>query len=302
MVYLTSQILNEKLKQLRTAGFELINQNLLMEKLQDSQILRIYLGFEPTGHIHTGAAVLLHHLRWFNKFENCRCIILLSEIHALLGDSTKTMGELVVTQMSEELHSFVGECQIVTTFSSSGNSHQYSNLYNEPKYWKLLIKNSHLISNNDAFRASNQVTKLNSSDYMTVAGQLYSLYQITDIEYLKIDLALGAIDQRKIHMLYNDRINSDISFIHSPLFTAGGVKISKSDQMTGEGVTAASVEKVLRLMSTDESIKYAKAVLTCDSETETDIRTKLIQSIRRDHFKIWFPEFYHRVLEVLFPL
>lgn len=70
---------------------------------------------------------------------------------------------------------------------------------------------------------------------------VYVLYHVTDIEYLDVDLAIGGIDQRKIHMLHNDTIRKN-AYLHTPLLQSNaGVKMSKS--IPGSVLTLQDLEK-----------------------------------------------------------
>ena len=67
----------------------------------------------------------------------------------------------------------------------------------------------------------------------TVSQVWYPLMQVVDIKYLKSNVALGGMEQRKIHMLGKDAekiLNHDFIAVHTPLIASlkGEGKMSKS--------------------------------------------------------------------------
>jgi tyrosyl-tRNA synthetase len=67
--------------------------------------------------------------------------------------------------------------------------------------------------------------------------------QITDIKHLKLDAALGGMEQRKVHMMGKDMakiLNHEFIAIHTPLITSlkgPGEKMSKSIPGSGIAIT-----------------------------------------------------------------
>ena len=82
----------------------------------------------------------------------------------------------------------------------------------------------------------------------TISQLWYPLMQVTDIKHLKSDVALGGMEQRKVHMLGKDMakiINYDFIAIHTPLITSlkgPGEKMSKSIAGSGISVTDSHEE------------------------------------------------------------
>ncbi len=67
----------------------------------------------------------------------------------------------------------------------------------------------------------------------TISQLWYPLMQVADIKYLNADIALGGMEQRKIHMLGKDSekiLNHKFVAVHTPLITSlkGEGKMSKS--------------------------------------------------------------------------
>jgi tyrosyl-tRNA synthetase len=82
----------------------------------------------------------------------------------------------------------------------------------------------------------------------TISQLWYPLMQVADIKHLKLDVALGGMEQRKVHMIGKDMaktLNYDFIAIHTPLITSlkgPGEKMSKSIPGSGISVTDSHEE------------------------------------------------------------
>jgi tyrosyl-tRNA synthetase len=82
----------------------------------------------------------------------------------------------------------------------------------------------------------------------TISQLWYPLMQAVDIKHLKVDLALGGLEQRKVHMIAKDMaktLNYDFIPFHTPLITSlkgPGEKMSSSIPGSNISVTASSQE------------------------------------------------------------
>ena len=82
----------------------------------------------------------------------------------------------------------------------------------------------------------------------TISQLWYPLMQVADIKHLKADVALGGMEQRKVHMMGKDFanvLNYNFIALHTPLITSlkgPGEKMSKSIPGSGISVTDSSEE------------------------------------------------------------
>jgi len=78
-------------------------------------------------------------------------------------------------------------------------------------------------------------------EHATISQLWYPLMQVADIKHLKVDVAEGGIEQRKVHMIGKDmekEINYKFIAVHTPLITSlkgPGEKMSKS--IPGSGIS-----------------------------------------------------------------
>ncbi|MFW5939675.1 MAG: tyrosine--tRNA ligase, partial [Halolamina sp.] len=102
-------------------------------------------------------------------------------------------------------------------------------------------------------RAERAMSEIGSGDSVTVSQAVYPLMQALDIEYLDIDLAIGGMEQRKVHMLARDTLPS-IGYdaptcLHTPLISELSTGVGKMSSSSGvtismEDSTEAIEEKV----------------------------------------------------------
>src|SRR3989344_2178517 len=88
----------------------------------------------------------------------------------------------------------------------------------------------------------------------TISQLWYPLMQVADIKHLPVDVALGGLEQRKVHMIGKDMaktIDYDFIALHTPLITSlkgPGQKMSKSIAGSGISVTD-SYEEIKKIVN-----------------------------------------------------
>ena len=88
-------------------------------------------------------------------------------------------------------------------------------------------------------RAQRAMAELQSGETAKVSHLVYPLMQCLDIEYLDLDLAVGGLDQRKVHMLAREEL-PELGYdaptcLHTPIIadlTSGEGKMSSSEGIT----------------------------------------------------------------------
>ena len=131
----------------------------------------------------------------------------------------------------------------------------------------------------------------------TISQLMYPLMQVVDIKALKVDVALGGIEQRKVHMIGKDLAKIlDYKFVafHTPLITSlkgPGEKMSKSIPGSGISVTDSyeEIQKTIRNAYCPERVKAENPVLQI---------ARLIIFPRFEKIKIERPEKFGGNLEI----
>jgi len=195
---------------------------------------RCYAGYEPSGEIHLG------HLVTVNKLMDLQAagfhvVVLLADLHAFLNRKG-TLGEV------GDLARYNRAC-----FEALGLSGvEYvtgSGLQLVPEYEILVLRLAQQITLNRAQRSMDEVGR--QMEHPTVSQMIYPIMQMVDIARLGVDVAVGGIDQRKIHMLAREFLPS-VGFpapvcIHTPLLL--GLDGEKMSSSKGNYISVAEKEE-----------------------------------------------------------
>lgn len=206
---------------------EVVTDEEVHEIAEDTEGKRAYVGYEPSGVLHIG------HMLTANKLIDLQdagmdVVVLLADVHAYLNEKG-TFDEIRETaeRMKEQFVAF-GLDEQKTEFVL-GSEFQLSEEYMLDVH-SLAVR----VTLNRACRSMSEVAR--EEENPKVGQMWYPLMQAVDIARLNVDLAVGGIDQRKIHMLARDHL-PDIGYdsptaLHTPILTSlegGGDKMSSSE-------------------------------------------------------------------------
>ncbi|RLM90993.1 tyrosine--tRNA ligase [Halobellus sp. Atlit-38R] len=195
---------------------------------------RAYVGYEPSGVLHIGHMLTANKLIELQE-AGFEIVVLLADVHAYLNDKG-TFDEIreTATRMQEQFVAY-GLEESQTEFVL-GSEFQLDEEY---------VLDLHALELETSLsRAERAMAEIQSGDTATVAQAVYPLMQALDIVYLDVDLAIGGMEQRKVHMLARDTlpsIDADApTCLHTPLIadlttgigkmsTSSGVSISMED-------------------------------------------------------------------------
>lgn len=187
-----------------------------------------YVGYEPSGPIHLGTLITLYKLRDMVD-AGFHTIALMADIHAILNlkGPRELIEEVSMTYWKTVFHE-LGSPEIEIRL---GSSFELS-----PDYVLDLLTLSQKVTARRAWRAMSVIAR--EQEDPLVSHHIYPLMQALDILYLKVRIAIGGTDQRKIHALARDVFSTQIplrieryvpSAIHTPLLTGlTGGKMSSS--------------------------------------------------------------------------
>ncbi|MEK6917504.1 MAG: tyrosine--tRNA ligase [Nanoarchaeota archaeon] len=221
----------EKLELIKKNTEEIVSFDALREILKKKKNPRVYCGYEPNGPLHLGHFVTITKLMDMQK-AGFDVVILLADIHALLNRKGQE-GEIKkeVENWKKTLKAIGVKAEIVL-----GSDFQFNKDY-QLDVMKL-AQNSTI---NRGLRSMQEIAR--DVENATISQLWYPLMQVADIKHLKVDVALGGLEQRKIHMMAKDMaktLNYEFVALHTPLITSlkgPGQKMSKSVQGSGISVT-----------------------------------------------------------------
>jgi tyrosyl-tRNA synthetase len=186
---------------------------------------RAYVGYEPSGVLHIG------HMLTATKLIDLQdagfeVTVLLADVHAYLNDKG-TFEEIRETAERMKAQFLAYGLDPDRTEFVLGSEFQFDREY---------VLDLHALELETTLsRAERAMAEIASGDTATVSQAVYPLMQALDIVYLDVDLAVGGMEQRKVHMLARDvlpKIGADApTCLHTPLI---------ADLETGVGKMSAS--------------------------------------------------------------
>jgi tyrosyl-tRNA synthetase len=198
--------------------------------------LRGYIGFEPSGTVHLGWKICTNKIK---DFLSCGFdfTVLLADWHAYIND--KLGGDIDKIKLCGK---YMEDCFAAMGLDTGKLSYVYASDYvSDPSYWELVLRVSKATSVARVKRAMDIMGRSEDEAEKDLSKLFYPAMQVSDIFYLKFDVAYGGMDQRHAHMLARD-VSKKLDrkppvALHTPLLTglqAGGrmdpndVKMSKS--------------------------------------------------------------------------
>ena len=206
---------------------EVVTEEEVRALADDPDDRRAYVGYEPSGVLHVG------HMLTANKLIDLQeagfeVVVLLADVHAYLNDKG-TFEEIRETaeRMREQFLAY-GLREADTEFVL-GSEFQFDREY---------VLDLHALELETTLaRAERAMAEIQSGDTVRVSQAVYPLMQALDIHYLDLDLAVGGMEQRKVHMLARDTL-PNVGYdaptaLHTPLVADLSTGVGKMSSSTG---------------------------------------------------------------------
>jgi len=211
------------MESIKRGTLEVVTEEELIDKIKKDKPIA-YIGYEPSGSVHLGHAITVKKMIDLQN-AGFKVKILLADFHAYLNGK----GSL---EEIEEISNYNKKCFRALGLSEDtefilGSSYQTLEDYTY-KIYELALSTTLT----RAKRSMAQITR-DSKDHK-VAEVIYPLMQVLDMIFLDVDVALGGMEQRKIHMLAREslpRMGYEAPVcLHTPLLhgTDGSDKMSSS--------------------------------------------------------------------------
>lgn len=187
----------EKLKLAVRNAEEVVTEEELKQLIETVEKPTAYVGYEPSGEIHLGHMMTVQKLMDLQKI-GFRIIVLLADIHAYLNEKGSFEEIAEVAEYNRKVFIALGLDESKAKFIL-GSEYQL-----DRDYVLDILKLARITTLNRARRSMDEVSR-RKEDPM-VSQMVYPLMQALDIAHLGVDLAVGGIDQRKIHMLARENL------------------------------------------------------------------------------------------------
>lgn len=196
-------------------------KNLLATK--DPDAITAYCGYETSGPVHLGHLVTIMKLKELAD-AGIRVKVLFADYHTFLN--RKGDWEFIHEQAK----------RWEDTFKAAGLDAEFvlgSSFQRSMEYFDDVLKLALKTSMNRGLRSMEMVAR--DFEHAKVSQVIYPLMQTADIKWLEVDIAVGGMEQRKIHALareiYSEVNDKPFVAIHTPLITS----------LLGEGKMSSSV-------------------------------------------------------------
>lgn len=203
---------------------EIVTEEELEELLKKKDSPVAYVGYEPSGKIHLGHVLTVNKLLDLQN-AGFQIIVLLADVHAYLNQK----GTLEEVRKTADYNR---DCFIALGLDPQKTKFVYgSDFQLTSDYMLNVLKLTTTASLNRARRSMDEVGR--KMDDPKVSQMVYPMMQAIDIALLGVDVAVGGIDQRKIHMLAREGLPA-LGFksplcIHTPILLGlDGKKMSSS--------------------------------------------------------------------------
>lgn len=261
----------ERIALVKRNAMEVVNEDELRELLKTKEHPLAYIGFEPSGLVHLGWALVASKIRDLCD-AGFQVIVFWADWHASIND--KLGGDLENIRACAR---YMEDCFVALGVERDKVQFRYATeLISDPTYWEKLIKVGKVTSLNRIKRAMTIMGRKEDEAELDSSKVVYPLMQATDMFHMGIDLAYAGIDQRRAHMLVRDAADklgwAKPVAVHTPLIPglkANGGRMNP-DEVQKEGIEAQSQEMIDNKMSKSDPSTSLRV-----HDTPDEIRQKI---------------------------
>ncbi|MHB8568378.1 MAG: tyrosine--tRNA ligase [Nitrososphaerales archaeon] len=217
----------EIVSDLRRQDVEILTEQRLEKVLEEIPRPVAYIGLEPSNSLHIGNLSSSIPVMKLAK-HGFRSIVLLADLHALANDKGEMKAIRDFAKVDREMYE-----RIASKMGIGGKlEYKLGTEFENQEYFVQLLRLSKLVNFTEAEKSMDEISK--SSVTRMTSSIIYPLMQALDIGVLGVNVAVGAIDQRKVHVLAIENLRK-LGYrtpvaIHAPIMlgTDGKKKMSKS--------------------------------------------------------------------------
>jgi tyrosyl-tRNA synthetase len=216
---------SERLSLILSNTSEVIGSEEIEKAVKSGAPLKAYAGYEPSGKIHLGHALSVNKLIELQK-AGALVVVLLADLHAHLNSKGSLEEIRKIAQYNKDCFIALGLDRDKTEFVM-GSEIQLNSDY--------FLNVQRLALTTTLLRARRSMDVISrDEENPAVARVIYPLMQVADMVALRVDIAVGGLDQRKIHMLARDNLPKlglkSPAFLHLPIIHGldGDEKMSSS--------------------------------------------------------------------------
>ena len=246
---------------------ELVNEEELRALLASKEHPTAYIGFEPSGLVHLGWALVAAKIRDLCD-AGFKVTIFWADWHASIND--KLGGTLENIRACAR---YMEDCFIALGVPKDKVEFKYANeLVSNPKYWETVINIGKASTMARIRKSMTIMGRSEDESEMDSSKVMYPLMQAADIFTMDIDLAYAGIDQRRIHMLARDVAEKrgwrKPIALHTPLLPGldGGNRMDPA----ASKMSKSNPNSSLKIHDSPEDIRKKMSKAFCPMEKEEE--------------------------------
>jgi tyrosyl-tRNA synthetase len=188
----------ERLELISRNTMEIVTPEELRNLVETSSTPRAYIGYEPSGFVHTGQLITARKVIDMQA-AGIDVVIFMADWHAYIND--KLGGDIDSIRTCAE---YMRECFLALGMSESTKFVYSSELIDHASYWTKFIRIGKASSLMRVKRAMTIMGRTEDEAEIDASKVMYPPMQAADIFELGVDIAYAGIDQRRAHMLARD--------------------------------------------------------------------------------------------------
>jgi len=246
---------------------ELVTEEELKELLSKKEKPRAYIGFEPSGLVHLGWALVTSKIKDLAD-AGFDMIVFWADWHAYIND--KLGGDLENIKVCAR---YMEDCFRALGVPEEGVRFVYaSEILSDIEYWEKAIKVAKATTLSRVKRAMTVMGRSEDEAEVDFSKLIYPILQATDIFCMDIDLAYAGMDQRKAHMLARDAAEKlgwkKPVALHTPLLPGlkGGDRMNPAAFKMSKSDPGSSIN----IHDDDEAVKSKMKKAFCPPEKEKE--------------------------------
>jgi tyrosyl-tRNA synthetase len=256
---------------------EIVTEEELRELLSKKEMPRAYIGFEPSGLVHLGWALVVSKIRDLAD-AGFEVVVLWADWHAYIND--KLGGDL---ENIKTCAAYMEDCFKALGVPEKGVKFVYaSDLLSNIEYWEKVIKVAKATTLSRVKRAMTIMGRSEDEAEVDFSKLIYPILQATDIFCMDMDLAYAGIDQRRAHMLARDAAEKlgwkKPVALHTPLLPGlkGGDRMNPAAFKMSKSDPSSSIN----IHDDDEAVKSKMKKAFCPPEKEKEAENPVLMLCR----------------------
>jgi tyrosyl-tRNA synthetase len=275
---------------------EVVTPEELRKLLETKPKPTAYIGYEPSGFVHTGQLITSAKILDFQN-AGIEVTVFLADWHALIND--KVGAKLENIRVCGE---YLKECFLAAGVKDTAKFVWASDLIDHSSYWEKFIRIAKANSLQRIKRAMTIMGRTDDEAEIDASKVMYPPMQAADIFELGVDIAYAGMDQRRAHMLARDAADKlgwkKPIAIHTPLLVSlqGGERMDPVEAKMSKSKPASAVYLHDSPAEISKKIKEAFCPPEIEGNPVMDI-VKLIVFPRLGSLKIDRPDKYGGPIE-----